>query len=279
MKTLSSNGYDVPVLGFGTWKLEGQDCVRAVQSALEIGYRHIDTAQIYENEMEVGTALSQSPTPREDIFLTTKIWMENVSADRMESSFKDSLFRLKTDYVDMLLLHWPVSDVPLKEQLDALMQIKKSGRARQIGVSNYTTALIHECLDLGAQIANNQVEYHPFLCQKTLLDYMRSKNMFLTAYSPLARGGVIGNPTIKAIANKYNKSESQIALRWLIQQDGVCAIPKASSDANIRSNFAIFDFALTLDEMNAIHNLATPNGRLINPEWAPHWDTPKQKAA
>lgn len=279
MKYVESNGYKVPSLGFGTWKLEGQECTDAVMLALDTGYRHIDTAQIYLNESQVGTALSKHGTPRSDIFLTTKIWMENVSPEKMGPSFEESLNKLQTDYVDMLLLHWPVSDVPLKAQLDALNAIKQSGKARQIGVSNYTVDLMRQCKANGTPITNNQVEYHPFLSQAPVLEYARANGIFLTAYSPLARGGIMGNPTLQNLAKKYGKSEGQITLRWLIQQNGVCAIPKAASTNNIKNNFNIFDFELSSEDMNSIFALANPNGRLINPDWAPAWDSAQPKAA
>lgn len=279
MKYVESNGYKVPSLGFGTWKLTDQACTDAVLYALDTGYRHIDTAQIYLNESEVGQALKQHGTPRSDIFLTTKIWMDNVSPEKMGPSFEESLSKLQTDYVDMLLLHWPVPEVPLKDQLAALTAIKNSGKARQIGVSNYTVDLLKQCKAAGAPISNNQIEYHPYLCQNTVHEYARANGIFITAYSPLARGGILGEDTLQKLAKKYGKNEGQIALRWLIQQDGVCAIPKAASKNNIQNNFNIFDFELTQDEMKSIFALAHPDGRLINPDWAPAWDTHQSKAA
>lgn len=277
MKTIQIQNIQIPTLGFGTWKLYGDECVSATELALDVGYRHIDTAQIYENEAEVGqaikNAIQKSGLDRRDIFLTTKVWMENVSKAKFAKSVDESLKKLKTEYVDLLLIHWPVSDVPLQEQAEALAAVQKSSKAKLIGVSNYTVALMNSMLnDYDVMIANNQVEYHPFLSQKPVLDFARQNRMWLTAYSPLARGAVVGNPTLKRIADKYGKSEGQVTLRWLTQQPDVAAIPKAASEANIRNNFNIFDFTLSDEEMNDIFSLARPDGRLINPAWAPHWD-------
>lgn len=273
MKTLDVQNKSIPTLGFGTWKLFGDECVTATELALDTGYRHIDTAQIYENEAEVGQAIKNSGIDRGNIFLTTKVWMENVSQNKMAESVDESLRKLKTDYVDLLLIHWPVDNVPLKEQMESLQAIQQSGKAHLIGVSNYPVSLMREVLDdYGVKVANNQVEYHPFLSQKPVLDFAEAHYMWVTAYSPLARGAVAGNPVLKRIGQKYGKSEGQVTLRWLIQQDNVAAIPKAASEAHIRNNFNIYDFILSDEEMNAIFALARPDGRLINPGWAPQWD-------
>lgn len=263
----------IPALGFGTWKLAGTDCVRAVTTALETGYRHIDTAQIYDNESDVGTALQGAGIPREDIFLTTKIWMDNVREGDLQKSAEASLKKLQIDYVDLLLLHWPVHDVPMKEQLAALRTVQKSGQAKLIGVSNYTVAQMREAIeDLGAPIVANQVEYHPFISQKSVLDYARRNGLVLTAYSPLARGRVSEVPLLQDLARQYGKNPGQITLRWLIQQDHVAAIPKAATEQHIRDNFNIFDFTLSDAEMKAISDLSRPDGRMVNPQWAPQWD-------
>lgn len=261
----------IPALGFGTYKLTGGDCTRAVRQAFDIGYRHIDTAQIYDNEEAVGDALPA--LPREEIFLTTKVWTENVRDGDLQRSVDDSLKRLKTDYVDLLLIHWPVADVPLRDQMRALASVQQAGKAKLIGVSNFTVAMMRECVEtLGVKLINNQVEYHPFLSQRAVLDYTRKHGLFVTAYSPLARGGVDGHPALQEIAGRYGKSAGQVTLRWLIQQDHVAAIPKAASEKHMRANFEIFDFALTEDEMQSIHALARPDGRLIDPDWGPEWD-------
>lgn len=273
MSLLSVNNVSIPALGFGTWKLSGSACTNAVGLALEIGYRHIDTAQIYDNEAEIGFALNDTGVRRADIFLTTKIWMDNVRNGDLQKSLGDSLKKLQTDYVDLLLLHWPVNDVPLAEQLTALRAVQKSGQTKLIGVSNYTLTQMRQCIEeLETPIACNQVEYHPFISQKPVLDFARENGMFVTAYSPLARGKVSDSPLLQDLARQFGKNPGQIALRWLLQQDNVAAIPKAASEKHIRDNFNIFDFALSDAEMKAIADLARPDGRMVNPQWAPAWD-------
>ena len=273
MITLKIHDKAIPALGFGTWKLRDTECSEAVKLALSTGYRHIDTAQIYENEAAVGTGIRESGIPRDQVFLTTKVWMSNLGDDALQKSVEDSLRKLKTDYVDLLLIHWPTDAVPLAEQLRALQAVKDAGKAVMIGVSNFTVAQMREATEnLGSPLANNQVEYHPYLSQKPVLDFIRAHDMFLTAYCPLARGQVSQSATLTEIGKKYNKNPGQVTLRWLLQQDNVAAIPKAASPANIKNNFDIFDFNLTPEEMAEISALARPEGRLVNPDWAPAWD-------
>lgn len=278
MKHIDIKGLSVPVLGLGTWKLAGTGAVKAIAAALEAGYRHIDTAQAYGNEAEVGEAIADSGISRDDIFLTTKVWMDNVRGGDLQESVAQSLEKLDTGHVDLLLIHWPVTDVPFEEQIDALMDVKKKGLATLVGVSNFNVSQLRKVAeDIGAPVVTNQVEYHPFLSQQPVLDYLRSQGMFLTAYSPLARGGIDDAPVIAEIAARYGKTSGQVTLRWLVQQDNVVAIPKAGSQKHITENIDIFDFALTNEEMARIHALARPDGRLINPAWAPEWDIAKQQ--
>ncbi|MEZ0260777.1 MAG: aldo/keto reductase [Alphaproteobacteria bacterium] len=270
---ITHKNIQIPALGYGTWQLRGPECATGVAKALEVGYRHIDTAQIYENEAEVGSAIAASGVKRADIFLTTKVWNTNLKYGQLQKSVDESLKRLKTDYADLLLIHWPIADVPFAEQLKGLQEVHKSGKAKLIGVSNFTVEQMKEVIEtIGADVATNQVEYHPFLSQKPVLDYLRSKNMFLTAYSPLARGKVAEAPLLQELGKKYGKVPGQITLRWLIQQPGVVAIPKAANEQHLRKNFEIFDFKLEDAEMQKIHALAKPDGRMISPEWAPKWD-------
>jgi 2,5-diketo-D-gluconate reductase B len=265
-------GGKMPALGFGTWQLRDSECVTATTRALEIGYRHIDTAQIYENEKEVGTAIAQSGVARDEIFLTTKLWTSNFMAGHVETSFEESLQKLQTNYVDLLLIHWHNPEVPLAETLGAMQKLLKAGKTRAIGVSNFPVALMQEAVEkIGAPIAANQVEYHPQLSQRPVLNYARGHNMIVTAYSPLGRGALLNHPTLEAIAARHGKSTAQVALRWLVEQDGVAAIPKAASEKNARANFEIFDFHLDREDTVAI-NLLADNKRLIDPEWAPEWD-------
>ncbi len=261
----------MPALGFGTWQLDGLGCVSAVENALKIGYRHIDTAQMYGNEAEVGQAIKNSGVTREDIFLTTKIWPDNYISGRISSSTITSLNKLKTDYVDLLLLHWPNPDVSLEETLQALQKLLMQGRARAIGVSNFPVSLMQEAIEkYHAPIACNQIEYHPMLSQNRVIEYAQSHNMVVIAYSPLARGKLTDDPQLTEIGKKYGKNANQVILRWIIEQN-VAAIPKASSEKNARENFDIFDFSLDENDMQRINSL-DKNSRLVNPTFAPKWD-------
>lgn len=263
-------GDRVPKLGFGTWQLKGRDCRKGVLDALQMGYRHVDTAQAYENEEQVGRGIAESSVDREDIWLTTKVWHTNVAHDDVVSSMEDSLRRLGTDYVDLLLIHWPVDDVPVTETLDAMMELVEQQKVHHIGVSNFTPTQLREAAD-HAPIACNQVEYHPFLAQTELLEVCRDRGILLTAYSPLARGQVLSDDTLRDIGQAHGKSAAQVALRWLVQQSHVAAIPKASSAEHRRANLDIFDFRLSDHEMETIHSLDR-NERIIDPSFAPTWE-------
>lgn len=276
MLALNCRDVTVPKLGLGTWMLTDEGCVRAVRHALDVGYRHIDTAQIYENEAEVGQAIAESDIDRNDIFLTTKIWRDKVAAKDMAASFEQSLRKLKTDYVDLLLIHWPVEEVPFAEQMRALQQIQELGAARLIGVSNFNTQQMRHCVEeLGVDLVTNQVEYHPYLSQQPVLDFLTAHDMFLTAYSPLGRSKLSGDTTLRAIAGNHGKSVGQVILRWHVQQPQVVAIPKSGTPAHIEANFDIFDFELSEAEMVEITALTHKQQRLINPEFSPQWDVPK----
>lgn len=273
MDFITVRDHKIPALGYGTWKLSGAECERGVETAIARGYRHIDTAQIYENEAEVGAAIARSGVARDNLFLTTKVWIDHVRPGDMQKSVETSLEKLRTDHVDLLLIHWPVTDkASFREQAAALTDVQRKGWTKLVGVSNFTVAQMREMAeDIGAPIVTNQVEYHPYLSQKPVLDYLAARGMFLTAYSPVARGAVKDDPLLNEMGKKYGKSPAQVALRWLIQQ-GVAAIPKAGSEKHLQDNINIFDFALTNGEMAQIHALARPDGRMINPAWAPAWD-------
>lgn len=270
MKHAEIQGIRVPVLGLGTWQLEGKACQRAVEEALDMGYRHVDTAQLYGNEAEVGRALRASGLPREDIFLTTKIWMESLDRASVLRTGGESLRRLDTDYVDLLLIHWPNKAVPLEETLGAFRQLQDEGKAKSIGVSNFPPSLLRRALEI-APIVCNQVEFHPYLGQTALLDLARQHDLLLTAYSPLARGEVNQDKTLQEIGKRHGKTPSQVTLRWLVQQDHVAAIPKASSPGHLRANLEIFDFVLSDEEMRRISDLDRGR-RLIDPPSAPDWE-------
>lgn len=267
MMYVSIQGEEVPALGFGTWQLSGEDCTRAVRHALDLGYRHIDTAQGYENEAEVGAAIAGADTPREDLFLTTKIWIGNLAPGEVEKTADDSLRRLRTDYVDLLLIHWPTEDMDLAATLEAMMRVKDAGKVRHLGVSNFTPPLLLEALR-HAPIFSHQVEYHPYLAQDELLALAQEHDLMLTAYSPLAKGKVPSDKKLKEIGQRHGKSPVQVVLRWLLQQENVAAIPKAASAEHRRTNLEIFDFALSDDEMAEIGSLARDE-RVVDPAWAP----------
>ena len=260
----------VPALGYGTWQLTGDACVEGVADALAIGYRHIDTAQVYDNEAQVGEGMRRADVERDAIFLTTKVWFDRFTRDTLPPSVDESLRKLGTDYVDLLLLHWPNDDVELAETLDAMRTVQDQGKARHIGLSNYPPSQLRQAQQ-HATIFCNQVEYHPYLSQDALLSLARQTDYMLTAYSPIARGRVVDDPTLTAIAHAHGKTVVQVVLRWLIQQDHVAAIPKAATAAHRRSNFDIFDFQLTDEQMGQI--AALDQGlRLAQPDWAPNWE-------
>lgn len=275
MKTVDANGARIPAIGLGTFQLSGETCRTMVAEALRIGYRHIDTAQAYGNEEAVGAGIRDSGVPREEIFLTTKVWPDDFRAGALERSMDQSLKRLRADHVDLTLLHWPSRDVPLAETLAALGAVRESGKTRHAGISNFTVALIREAVDEASMpLVTDQVEYHPFIDQGPVLGELRRHGMALTAYAPIAHGRVIGEPTIEEIARRHGKTSVQVALAWLIAQDGVIAIPRTSKVERLAQNFDVFDLDLSDEEMRALHGLARPDGRIISPTGlAPAWDT------
>lgn len=273
MEEITVHGAKIPAIGLGTWELQGPGARKAVSGAIGLGYRHIDTAEMYGNEEEVGQGIKDSGINRSDIFLTTKVWADNIGEGDLQQHARASLQRLKVDYVDLLLIHWPNARIPLNESINALMDVQSTGMALHIGVSNFPVALMKQAVeDCGAKLICNQVEYHPYLNQNAVLNYARTHNMAVTAYCPLARGGVADDDVILDIAAKYKKSPGQITLRWLTQQQNVAAIPKAASEKHQRENLEIFDFRLSADEMKSIHALARPDGRIVVPSAAPAWD-------
>lgn len=260
--------HPLPALGLGTWDLRGQACRRAVREALELGYRHIDTAQMYENEEEVGRGLREASLARDEVFLATKLWTDRLRRPHVSRSTEDSLRKLGTEYVDLLLIHWPNPDVPLEETLSAMMELVEQGKARAIGVSNFPPALWRRALEI-APARTNQVEYHPYLGQPELVRLASERNVQLVAYAPLARGRVANDPEIAAIANAHGRTPVQVTLRWLVQQ-GVAAIPKASRSHHLRENLGIDDFALSAEQMRAMAD-RDRGLRLVDPGWASDW--------
>lgn len=264
-------GVPVPKLGFGTYELAGAVAQRMTQAALEIGYRHIDTAQMYANEPEVGAAIRASGIARGDIFLTTKVWMTNAAPKLTIKSAEQSLKNLQTDYVDLLLIHWP-SQFNATATLEAMLELQAAGKVRNTGVSNFPRSFIEELpTPVRRTVFCDQVEYHALLGQSRLLDYASKNDMLLTAHTPLARGELVKNRTLAGIGAHYGKSASQVALRWLIEQPHVAAIPRTSSPERVRENFNIFDFKLSDDDKRTIADLPKDR-RHVNPRWAPEWN-------
>jgi diketogulonate reductase-like aldo/keto reductase len=235
-----------------------------VEEALGLGYRHIDTAAMYSNEHEVGEGLRASGVPRDEVFITTKVWSSDLRARDFERSARNSLKNLKLDSVDLLLIHWPNPSIPLKETVGALCQMKREGVARHIGVSNFNTALIQEAMRLSTEpLVNNQIELHPYNDQTRTIAASRKAGMSVTAYSPIARGRVKGDALLSRIGKAHGKTPAQVCLRYLVQQDFV-VIPKTSHSERLQENAAIFDFALTPAEMKEIAALASPHGNIVS---------------
>lgn len=274
MFDVSANGAVIPALGFGTFRMPEADVLRIVPKAIKTGFRHIDTAQIYDNEAAVGQAILDSGVPRKDIFLTTKVWVSNYKHDAFIKSVDESLEKLKTDYADLLLLHWPNNDVSLADQIGALNEVKQAGKVRHIGVSNFNIALMDEAVALSdTPLVTNQVEYHPFIDQTKVMDGARKHGMALTAYYAMADGKVLDNAELGEIAKSHDRSVAQVVLRWLLQQNDVIALSKTATESRVAENFDIFDFELSGEEMQAIHGLADKNGRIVSPDGlAPDWD-------
>ncbi|MND46547.1 2,5-diketo-D-gluconic acid reductase B [compost metagenome] len=274
MFDVSANGANIPALGFGTFRMPDADVHRVLPEALKLGFRHVDTAQIYKNEAAVGDVLKSSGIARQDIFLTTKVWVDRVGHDAFIASVDESLTKLKTDHVDLLLLHWPQSEMPLADRIGALNELRKAGKVKNIGVSNFSTTLMAEAVKLSdAPIVNNQVEYHPYLDQTKVLSEAAKTGMSVTAYYLMADGAVPKDEVLKDIGAKHGKTAAQVVLRWAVQQKGVIALSKTATESRLPENFDIFDFALSQDEMAAVHKLARPDGRIVNPgHLAPEWD-------
>lgn len=270
---ISANGATIPALGFGTWQIEGEECVLCVDHALKTGYRHIDTAAIYGNETEVGQGIKKSGISREQIFITTKIWRSETGKDNLLKAAEESLKKLDISQVDLLLLHWPTPETPLAETIHALCMAKKTGLTRHIGLSNYPVSLLEESIALASEpFVTNQCEYHPFLDQHKVREACFKHGMFFTSYSPLGHGTSWQDTVIETIAQALKKTPAQIILKWHLQQKQTVVIPKSRSLPRIEENFNLFDFELTNEQMQAISALQISNTRMINPAFAPQWD-------
>ena len=272
MQFVEANGAKILVIGLGTWELRGRTCARLVEQAMRLGYRHIDTAQVYENEREVGDGLRASGVRRDDVFVTTKVWTTHFAPNDLERSTRESLVKLRLPEVDLLLLHWPNPHVPLAETLGALAHVRKLGMCRHIGVSNFTVALIDEAVAACPEpLVCDQIEYHPYLDQSKVREACARHGMAVVAYSPLAKGRIKSDETLARIGQAHSKTAAQVCLRWLVQQN-VCAIPRTSRIERLSENIDIFQFTLSAEEMQQISRMASARGRLTDFGFAPKWD-------
>ncbi len=273
MQVIEANGARIPTIGFGTMTLKEDVCIKAVQEAIRIGYRHIDTAAFYGNEREVGEGLRASGIKREDVFVTTKVRQENLGPGDFERSFDASLENLKLPWVDLFLIHWPNPNIPLSVTIPLLNKVKRDGRAKHIGVANFTTALLDEANKLTKEpLVTNQIEVHPFIDQDKVLAACRKYGMSVTAYCPIARGKVPGNEALDRIGKAHGKTPSQVSLRYLVQLGNISPIPRTANPAHMKENFEIFDYTLSDAEMAELKKLNANNMRVVNPPHAPKWD-------
>ena len=274
MQVVDAHGARIPLIGFGTWDLRGKTCARIVEQALRLGYRHIDTAEMYDNEREVGEGLRGSGIKRDQVFITTKIWPSHFAPRELERAAKESLVKLRLSEVDLLLLHWPNPNVPLSETLGALCKIKQAGLARHIGISNFTVAMIDDAVRASSEpLVCNQIEVHPFLDQSKVIAACRTHGMAVVAYSPIARGNAKNDKVLSRIGKVHGKTAAQVCLRFLVAQD-IVVIPRTSKIERLSENFAIFDFELSEGEMAEIAALARRDGRVVDFSYSgpPQWD-------
>ena len=271
---VEAHGARIPLIGLGTWDLRGRTCARITEQALRLGYRHLDTAELYDNEREVGEGLRAAGVKRDDVFITTKIWPSHFAPRELARAAKESLMRLRLSEVDLLLLHWPNPQIPLAETLGALCKVKRDGLARHIGISNFTVALIEEAVALTTEpLVCNQIEVHAFLDQSKVIAASRKHGMAVVAYSPIARGGLKNDKVLARIGKAHGKTAAQAGLRFLVQQ-GIVVIPRTSRIERLSENFAIFDFELSDAEMTEIAALASRDGRIVDYAYSgsPKWD-------
>jgi 2,5-diketo-D-gluconate reductase B len=271
MEYLQTQGISLPRLGLGTFRMQGDVCRAAVESALGLGYRHIDTAEMYGNEDAIGPAIAASGVARQDMHVTTKVWHENLAPDAIRRAFDTSLKKLRLDHVDLYLVHWP-SKNNLPAMFETLLKLKEEGRTRAIGVANFNLALLKTVVEeIKAPIACNQIEYHVMLDQTPVRNYLAAKSIPLVAYCPLAQGRAASDATLTAIGRKHGASAAQVALKWLLDQDGVAAIPKASRRESQKANLDALHVGLDDEDRQAIAALPK-NQRFVSPGFAPAWD-------
>jgi diketogulonate reductase-like aldo/keto reductase len=269
---VEANGARIPVIGLGTWDLRGRTCARMVEQALRLGYRHVDTAEMYDNEREVGEGLRASGIARAEVFITTKVWQDHLAPREFERATRDSLAKLRLSEVDLLLIHWPNPRIPLADTIGALCRMKRDGLARHIGISNFTVDLVAQAVKLATEpLVTNQIEWHPYIDQSKVVDACRRHGLSVTAYSPIARGRAVDDDTLQEIGLRHRKSAGQVCLRFLVQE-GAIVIPRTSRRERLAENIAIFDFTLAPAEMEEIRRLANPRGRIVNWSGSPNWD-------
>jgi 2,5-diketo-D-gluconate reductase B len=272
MEHLQTQGISLPRLGLGTFRMQGDACRTAVESALALGYRHIDTAEMYGNEEAIGAAIAGSGVARGDLHVTTKVWHENLAPDAIRRAFDASLKKLRLDHVDLYLVHWPSKAMNLPAIFETLLKLRQDGRTRAIGVANFNLALLKTVVEeIKAPIACNQIEYHVMLDQTPVRRYLAAKSIPLVAYCPLAQGKVASDPTLLTIGRKHGASAAQVALKWLLDQDGVAAIPKASRPESQKANLDALHIGLDDEDLKAIAALPKDK-RCVNPGFAPAWD-------
>jgi diketogulonate reductase-like aldo/keto reductase len=267
--SVEAKGFKIPIVGLGTWAM--RDVARIVEQAIRAGYRHIDTAQMYGNEAEVGQGVRASGK-RAEVVITTKVQPTLLAPHDLERSVKESLAKLRTEVIDLLMIHWPNSRVPLVETLGAMSKMKRDGYVRAIGVSNFAVALLEEANKVSPEpVVCNQIECHPYLNQDKVIAVCKKHGMAVVAYSPIARGAASGNPVLECIGKAHHKTSAQVSLRFLVQQ-GIAVIPRTSKIERLEENFALFDFELSEEEMQDIYRLAHPHGRIVDWTYSPRWD-------
>lgn len=269
MKTFSIGGDRMPAIGLGTYRMKGAPCEEAVAAALDLGYRHIDTAERYDNEAEIGRALARSGVARDELWITSKVWLDNLTAEQVIPAAERSLDRLGLGQMDLLLVHWPPRDAPLAEVMAAMGEARRRGLTRHIGVSNFTPNLLERAVSL-SETTCNQVECHPYLQQRRMLAMAGQLGLVLTAYCPLARGRVTRDATIERVAARRGATPAQVALAWLLARRNVAAIPRSGSRVHLAENLGAVDIELTREDINDIDTL-NRNERFVDPEFAPAW--------
>jgi 2,5-diketo-D-gluconate reductase B len=271
METITVRGRAVPRIGFGTWRLSGRACRDAVGGALALGYRHLDTAAMYDNEDQVGAALRDSGVDREDVWLTTKVWHTDLAPPRLRASTDASLRRLGVDRVDLLLIHWPGPPGTTEPALDELVRLRDEGRIAELGVSNFPAGMLARAV-AQAPVFCDQVEYHVQLSQRRVLDVAAEHELLVAAYRPLGGGrGVLDDPLLAEIARAHGRTPAQVALRWLVEQDRVCALPRSADPERRAENLDVFSFELSDSEQAALDALAEGQRRYVDVPWAPDW--------